>query len=451
MRNPFAFPRPPSQDPNHTPPGGSIQPRTWAAVPGVMAVVVISVAMAMQSPNAAPAGDPVGSASLSASAAAASQGDTPFVALGPEMSPGDGPGAGPSATAGPSGGTPGPSGAAADPTPGEPGSPSSTPSRTPSPDPATPTPTPRSTPRVTPAPTPPPVSGSFALGLWSGQPWEPSRLDEAISLIGRRPAIFMTYQDWAHRPAQYLASDARAIASRGASWMVTWEPSDGTGGCQSSYSLASIASGAHDAFITSWAKAAASWGGTIYLRFMHEMNGDWYPWAVDGGHCGNTASAFVAAWRHTHDLFAAAGAHNVKWVWSPNVRYGSLYPFANLYPGSGYVDWVALDGYNWGGQVSGHPGWQSLRSIFSATYQQVVGYGKPIMIAETASAQAGGDKAAWIRTGYLSDVPTYLPRVRAVIYFNQNAETAFRIDSSSQSLQAFREVAASKAWQGRIP
>lgn len=309
---------------------------------------------------------------------------------------------------------------------------------------ATPGATPPSTPRPTPRPTqppPPPINGTFAWGMWAGQPWNSSSIRSAISMVGHSPAILLTYQHW-DRKAEYLAADAKVIKGFGASWMVTWEPDD---------SLQGIARGDDDAFISGWAKAAAAWGGTIYLRYMHEMNGDWYPWAVYNGHNGNTPSDFVNAWKHTHDLFVAAGATNVKWVWSPNVRYGSNYPFANLYPGGGYVDWVAMDGYNWGGQVGGHPGWQSMTSIFLDTYNQLLGYGKPILIAETASAEAGGDKAAWIQNSFFSDIPTKMPRIRAVLWFNQDAETDFRINSSATSLAAFQQMAASSSWKGRIP
>jgi beta-mannanase len=46
-----------------------------------------------------------------------------------------------------------------------------------------------------------------------------------------------------------------------------------------------------------------------------------------------------------HDLFAAAGARNVTWMWSPNVTYPGAAPLAGLYPGDDYVDWVGLSGY----------------------------------------------------------------------------------------------------------
>ena len=102
-----------------------------------------------------------------------------------------------------------------------------------------------------------------------------------------------------------------------------------------------IASGAHDAHITDWATRLADWGSPVMLRFGHEMNGNWYPWAE--GVNGNGAGDYVAAWRHVHDIFTRAGADNVQWVWNPNVPYYGSTPLDGLYPGADYVDVVALD------------------------------------------------------------------------------------------------------------
>jgi hypothetical protein len=307
---------------------------------------------------------------------------------------------------------------------------------------STPKPTPKP-PSSTPAPAPPqpPPGTSLALGVWSGQPWNPGSLNAVTSLLGRAPGIFLTYVGW-DRP--FYSSDEQQIADRGASHVVTWEPNG--------YSLKTIAAGGADTFIRAWAKGAAAWGGRIYLRPMHEMNGDWYPWGR--GVNGNTPGDFVAAWRHLHDLFVAEGATNVKWVWSPNVRYGSEYPLADLYPGSAYVDWLGLDGYNWGlDHHLGQPKWQSFEQIFGATYREVtkLAPGKPLMVAETASTENGGDKAQWILQTFLNDVPQY-PALRAVIWFNQaDGASNFKIDSSAASLAAFKQVLNSAAWKGHLP
>ena len=308
---------------------------------------------------------------------------------------------------------------------------------------ATPKPTAKPTPKPTPKPVPPPPAGTnLALGVWSGQPWEPGNLSAVTSLLGRAPNLFLTYQGW---DRAFHASDESEIARRGAQHILTWEPNG--------FTLKSIANGSHDAFIQSFAKGAAAWGGRIYLRPMHEMNGSWYSWGR--GVNGNTAADFVNAWRHMHDIFKAQGASNVKWVWSPNVRYGPEYPLADLYPGSSYVDWVALDGYNWGSDPHlGQPAWQSFEDIFGATYREItqrVAPGKPMIIAETASTENGGNKAQWILKTFLNDVPKY-PAVRAVIWFNQaDGPSNFRINSSASSLAAFKQVLNSGAYRGRLP
>jgi beta-mannanase len=285
--------------------------------------------------------------------------------------------------------------------------------------------------------------------VWTGQPWEVGNLDSFVATTGRNAGFYSTYQDWAHRP--WYNSDLEQIANRGASHMITWEPRDYTGGMsQPAYSLQAIAAGAHDAFIREWARGAAAWGRPFYLRFMHEMNGDWYPWGR--GVNGNTPADSIAAWRHVHDVVVSEGATNVRWVWSPNVMYGSNYPFADMYPGDAYVDWVALDGYNWGG-VRSWMGWQDLTSIFGPSYDLLtqIAPSKPVMIAETASTELSGDKAAWIRQAFFEQLPTRFPRVSAVIWFSLSSETDWRIDSSAASLNAFLQVLNHPSFQGRLP
>jgi hypothetical protein len=287
------------------------------------------------------------------------------------------------------------------------------------------------------------VNAGVALGLWSGQPWEPEHLDAVTTLLGRSPSIFLTYQSWQSR--RFQVSDMQEIANRGAAHVVTWGP-DG-------YTLKSIAAGSHDAYIRDWAIGAARWGSTIYLRPMHEMNGDWYSWGR--GVNGNTPDDFVLAWRHIHDIFTAEGAKNVRWVWSPNVRYGGRYPLANLYPGDAYVDWVGLDGYNWGSDPHlGRPIWQSFSEIFATSYDEItqrVAPGKPVMVAEVACTEHGGNKADWIRQTFDVELPLY-PQIQAVIWFNQaDGPSDFRIDSSPGALAAFETVFDLATYGGRLP
>jgi beta-mannanase len=302
---------------------------------------------------------------------------------------------------------------------------------------------------ITPVPAPASAPGSIALGAQpEGAPWDPAKIDQFTNKVGTSPKIVMWYESWSD--TGFSAARMEAVTSRGGMPMMTWEPWNfRLGRDQSAYALRTIVRGDHDAYVRQWARDARAWGKPLYLRFAHEMNGNWYPWSP--GVNGNTAAEYVAAWRHIHSIFQQEGATNVRWVWSPNVATGSSTPFAEVYPGDAYVDWVALDGYNWGTTQS-WSNWQSLASVFGPSYDALVKMtNKPMMIAETASAEAGGDKAAWIRQGLLSDLPTRFPRVRAVIWFDLNKETDWRVNSSPTALAAYKEVATSPTYQGRLP
>lgn len=284
----------------------------------------------------------------------------------------------------------------------------------------------------------------------NGAPGDPALLDAVASQIGRMPAIVLWYQAWGGNYATFDPSLLQTIAARGAMPMITWEPWSPSGGLdQPAYQLSAIARGDQDAYIDTWANGIAAYGGPVYLRFAHEMNGSWYPWAA--GVNGNSSVNYIAAWRHVHDRFAAAGATNVRWVWSPNVVFPGSTPLDSLYPGDAYVDWVGLDGYNWGTSQS-WSSWQSLGDVFAPSYAELTALtAKPIIITETASSESGGDKAAWIDEGLRTHLPEWFPNVRAIVWFNQPKETDWQIDSSTTSLDTFRQIATSQLYSATLP
>ena len=276
-----------------------------------------------------------------------------------------------------------------------------------------------------------------------------SSIDSFADKVGRQPAIVMWFQAWEGN-AEFDPTRMNATAERNAMPMVTWQPWNASKGVsQPEYALRNIASGKHDVYIRQWAKDAAAWDKPFYLRFAHEMNIDGFPWGV--GVNGNTSDQYVAAWRHVHDIFQQEGATNVRWVWSPNVVSGNSTPFSWVYPGDDYVDWVALDGYN-RGTIRSWSNWRSLADIFGHSHDALTKMtNKPMMIAEVGSAEVGGDKAVWIRQGLLQEVPSRLPQVRAVIWFDIDKEADWRVNSSPEALAAFREVALSSQYQGQLP
>ena len=283
----------------------------------------------------------------------------------------------------------------------------------------------------------------FGLSPSTG-PQGAAQVREVEHLLGRQIRLVNFYSGWA-----YPSFDARALDSidaLGAVPEVTWEPWNyRLGTKQHLYALSRIVAGNFDGFIRSWAKAAAAWGRPLLLRFAQEMNGDWYPWGAAVN--GNKPNEYVLAYRHIHNIFRAVGATNVIWIWSPNVLYPGGVNLSSVYPGNAYVSWIGVDGYNWGTSVPRKGGWRSPTAVFVPTLDALkrVAPTKPIMISETASAEQGGSKAAWITE--LFKLLTHYPSVQAVSWFNYEKKgTDWQITSSEASVRAMANSLA-KFWR----
>jgi hypothetical protein len=288
---------------------------------------------------------------------------------------------------------------------------------------------------------PQPVAGRVMLGLHS---WLSNlNLTPAQSIpyreaqVGRTFEIGSHYYDWTD-PFPGAAERADTLANRIP--MVTWWGTN----------YAAINNGSQDALILERATAVKAYGQPIFIRWAAEMNGDWYAWC--GPQNGNDPGAFVQAWRRIHSIFSSAGVTNVAWVWAPNADskpggtdLTSWNNWRNYYPGDAYVDWVGVDGYNWGSEYS----WQSFDQVFGPVYSDYAGR-KPIMIAETNSAEAGGDKATWI-----DDAVVWIkghPGIAALIWYDVKASYAgsrdWRIDSSAPALAAFKRLSSDPYFGG---
>jgi hypothetical protein len=265
----------------------------------------------------------------------------------------------------------------------------------------------------------------------------PSDLSEVLSISSRTGATIdqvTFYAAWS-KGGDFAAADASRIAATGAVPELTWEPWDPTAGLdQPAYALDTITAGAHDAYLSRWAKQVKAWGGPLVIRFAHEMNGNWYPWSE--GVNGNGPGDHATAWRHVVDLFRRAKVSNVTWAWAANVPYAGSTPLASLYPGDAYVGRVGLDGYNWG-TTQPWSSWQSFGDLFGPGVAELQSIStRPIHINETGAPEAGGgDKAAWI-----TDMWAWLdahPEVRGLTWFSILKETDWRVDSSEAALAAW--------------
>ena len=217
----------------------------------------------------------------------------------------------------------------------------------------------------------------------------------------------------------------------------SWNTTGGDGPVQPAFRLARILDGTYDAHIRAFAERSKEWGHPYFLRFDWEMNGFWFPWSE--GINGNKRGEFAAAWRHVHDLFVSSGATNATWVWCPNVDFTrNLTPLKQLYPGSGYVDWTCLDGFNWG-KTANSSGWQNFNQVFHSTYKRVlkVAPNKPMVIGEVASDDRGGSKAGWIHN-LLRIVPSKYRKIRGLIWYEEKDQGMhWPIESTPAATRAF--------------
>lgn len=282
-------------------------------------------------------------------------------------------------------------------------------------------------------------------------PYDPAKgtygHQDFIALAQKNIAIEMFYTGWpASMTPDFPASTCNNIVLDGSIPHITWEPWV----VGFPYPLDGIIGGLYDTYIIGYAIQTKNWGKSLFIRPGHEMNGDWYPWGGknNGGSTlngyGDPAKAdgperFVAAFRHVRHLFDSVGVRNVSWVWCPNNGSSPNETWnrpENYYPGNDVVDWIGLDGYNWGStQVWSY--WTSYFNTFKGIYDTFKTYGKPMMVAEFASAEDGGNKAQWISDAYLYNKAVFT-QIKAITWFNINKETDWRINSTPVALQAYQ-------------
>jgi Concanavalin A-like lectin/glucanases superfamily/Glycosyl hydrolase family 26 len=271
-------------------------------------------------------------------------------------------------------------------------------------------------------------------------PGGPSGISNFESKTGHKLAIDNHF--WAWTDSWPTSSYESWDVKNGRIPMVSWDGPNTT--------LANITNGSQDSVIKARANAAKAFGKQMLVRWGYEMNGHWFDWS--GASNGNNPAAYIAAWKHIVNIFRNAGATNVLWIWTvnngdnPNVSWNN---YANYYPGDDYVDWVGIDGYNWGTSASWAT-WQSFAQVFTSggsttPYQKYAGH-KPIMIAETGSVEVGGNKGAWYE-GIPGALQSSLPGIKAVVFFETiHNGTNMSSQSSSGAFAGYKQMLTSSVW-----
>jgi len=299
-------------------------------------------------------------------------------------------------------------------------------------------------------------------------------MEDFEQMVGKHQAIIASSSYWGEQ--DFPTANLNVIWRHGAVPLVFWSPWDKPytqNRGPDKFSLNEIIAGKWDAYIDKWGDAARAFGHPMIVAFGIEMNGDWFPWS--GTYYGadnwnddlddwEGPARFKKAYRHVVDRVRARGAGNVKWMFHTNNYSYPLdtWNFAPAYyPGSDYVDWLGLSVY--GQQFKEEPN-PDIPSLVDWPYRELsqIDPAKPVMIAEWAtgdfpfSADAHGmRKPEWIRQG-LELFRTRYPRIKAAIYWHerwQNPDQSFsnlRVNSSVESLQAYREGVAHPDWIGDL-
>jgi hypothetical protein len=276
-------------------------------------------------------------------------------------------------------------------------------------------------------------------GAWTNNADAEREVRTFESQIGRRLDIDHHYYAWTDR---FPSGLEQWDVANGRIPLITWKGTD----------LSEILSGRDDAMIAARARAVRALHVPVFLRWGWEMNGSWSTWggALNGG-AGVGPARYIAAWRHIHDIFVRHGTDNVAWVWAPNdgdVPDESWNHWTHYYPGDAYVDWVGIDGFNWGTSTS-WGSWRDLSDLISELYSDYAGR-KPIMISETGSARSGGSKAEWFNNARQA-LETQFPDVRAFVYFSapdHQYPSDWRATTSATSGSAFKAWAHDPYFEG---
>lgn len=256
--------------------------------------------------------------------------------------------------------------------------------------------------------------------------------------------IFIPWDDGRYEFDELFDQMLPGLWNRGREPMLTWELSLSSGPTPDDI-LTKIANGRYDSYIKEWtgrlnqaASADKRETSVVYLRLGHEMNGNWYPWAPAGG--SGTPEEYINMWKHVHSEVENQVASNVdiKLVWATNSTDIGEYAMEELYPGDEYVDWLAIDAYNWG-EARSWASWHSPDELFSKPLQRLKSIGDhPIAVTEVGSSSmttTGPDierKSDWITEAFAVFSKF---DVAMCLWFNYDKETDWAVFGGSKGDQ----------------
>ncbi len=279
------------------------------------------------------------------------------------------------------------------------------------------------------------MNGCFFGIFREGAPANIKLVKDFEKKVGKKMPVIMWYQDWSTPFNPDLANKA---IKNGAIPHIVWEPwlwRD-----KERIKLDNINAGEWDSYIKEYARDVRDWGHPIFIRWGHEFNIEGYPWCIVNN--GRDPKKYVSAFRRVRNIFKNEGAANAKFVWCPMNDSWPKEKWNDMhlaYPGDDYVDWIGLDGYNWGTSQPWSQ-WQTFKELFRDVARQMWRKypTKPVMIAEFGCSEKGGDKAAWI-ADILPELKK-MPYIKSVNWFDEKKEADWRIETNAKTLAAFKKI-----------
>jgi Glycosyl hydrolase family 26 len=286
--------------------------------------------------------------------------------------------------------------------------------------------------------------GMYVPTLPSGQGL-PSAVAGQDSRLGRPLDVVERYHDMSQSPDGIFPNRAEQQVGRRHLLLFDWAPV--VWSTHTQYPWGAIASGALDrSVIVPEAERLRAYRRKVFLSFGAESDT-----SVSNA---DTPAAYVAAWRHIHDVFARLQVHNVVWVWTTTGYLPHTSTIAAMYPGNAYVNWIGYDPYNTF-TCSDSP-WQDFAQTVGPFYRWLSAkrFDKPIMLAEYGSAPDSAEpklEASWY-SGIVPALQLY-PHIKALILWNAaTTQCDFRLSSmSAVARAAYRQTGLSPYLRQRIP
>nr|WP_311578497.1 glycosyl hydrolase [Streptomyces sp. DSM 40712] len=275
--------------------------------------------------------------------------------------------------------------------------------------------------------------------------------------IGRKLDLVYNYHDMSgtELDGQLLTPDEQELG-RDRLLMLAWESTVWTephheNWTETQLGWKNIASGKYDEEILDpQIRRIKAYGKRVFVSFDQETDA-----RIKEG--AGTPEEFVAAYRHLRDRFRELGADNVVWVWTVSGYLGSADEMKALYPGDEYVDWIAMDQYNYY-QCHNTTDWKDFLRSQQPSYawlRENISDDKPVMLAEFATAP-DADNPTRQRDWYTripADVKK-LPEVKALVHWNRPTSDKAACDltvNDGPGLDGYREAGKNGYFHQPVP